>query len=144
MKQEYSYGAVVYQIKKGKILFLIEYRRLGHVSLPKGHIEKGETPFQCAHREIKEETNLDVELEPSFSHTISYSPFPGIEKQVVFYLAKAISFDIVSQPEEVKKAKWRSYKEAIEALTFQTDKETLKEAYDYRMNHEKVEGSDSL
>ena len=100
MKQEYSYGAVVYQIKDGQILYLIEFRKLGHVSLPKGHIEKGETPFQCALREIKEETNLEVDLETSFHHTISYSPFPNVWKEVTFYLAKAKTFDVISQPEK--------------------------------------------
>lgn len=135
MKQEYSYGAVVYQKKEGEILYLIEYRRLGHVSLPKGHIEKGETPFQCSLREIKEETNLEVDLETVFSHVISYSPFPGVRKQVTFYLAKAKTFDIISQPEEVKEAKWLSYKEARSALTFDTDKQTLEAADHYRKEH---------
>lgn len=136
MKQEYSYGAVVYQIKDGQILYLIEFRNLGHVSLPKGHIEKGETPFQCALREIKEETNLEVDLETSFHHTISYSPFPNVWKEVTFYLAKAKTFDVISQPEEVKEAKWMSFKEAREALTFQSDKDTLTDADNYRKKHE--------
>lgn len=136
MKQEYSYGAVVYQIKDGRILYLIEFRKLGHVSLPKGHIEKGETPFQCALREIKEETNLEVDLETSFHHTISYSPFPNVWKEVTFYLAKAKTFDVISQPEEVKEAKWMSFKEAREALTFQSDKDTLTDADNYRKKHE--------
>ena len=138
MKQEYSYGAVVYQIKDGQILYLIEFRKLGHVSLPKGHIEKGETPFQCALREIKEETNLEVDLETSFHHTISYSPFPNVWKEVTFYLAKAKTFDIISQPEEVKEAKWMSFKEARETLTFQSDKDTLTDADNYRKKHEEA------
>ena len=136
MKQEYSYGAVVYQIKDGQILYLIAFRKLGHVSLPKGHIEKGETPFQCALREIKEETNLEVDLETSFHHTISYSPFPNVWKEVTFYLAKAKTFDVISQPEEVKEAKWMPFKEAREALTFQSDKDTLTDADNYRKKHE--------
>ena len=45
MKKEYSYGAVVYQFKDGIPLYLIEHMAMGHTSLPKGHIEEGETPL---------------------------------------------------------------------------------------------------
>ena len=134
MKTEYSYGAVVYREKDNKIEFLIEYMVLGHVSIPKGHIEKGETEIQCALREIKEETNLEVELDTNFSHTISYSPKENAFKYVTFYLAKAITNNIISQPEEVKESKWVDIDTAIKEVTFDTDKETLKAAYEYMKN----------
>lgn len=134
MKTEYSYGAVVYREKDNKIEFLIEYMVLGHVSIPKGHIEKGETEIQCALREIKEETNLEVELDTNFSHTISYSPKENVFKYVTFYLAKAITNNIISQPEEVKESKWVDIDTAIKEVTFNTDKETLKAAYEYMKN----------
>ncbi len=144
MKQEYSYGAVVYKEEKGKILFLIEYRQLGHISLPKGHIEKGETPYQCALREIMEETNLDVSLYPSFQHKISYSPKPGVWKDVTFFLAKAKTFDLIPQKEEVSEAKWRTLEDALSVLTFDSDKETLKDAANFLEQHEEIKGSCSL
>ena len=34
-------------------------------SLPKGHLKKGEKYYQCASREIKEETNLDIYIDPN-------------------------------------------------------------------------------
>jgi bis(5'-nucleosidyl)-tetraphosphatase len=129
MKYEQSYGAVVYKIEDGQIYLLIEFMTLGHVSLPKGHIEEGETPLLCTIREIKEETNLDVEVDmKSFSKTITYSPKPDVQKDVTFYLAKPISSQIIVQPEEVKEAKWMTPEEAVHAVTFETDRETLKEA----------------
>lgn len=131
MRNEYSYGAVVYKNEEGKVKFLIENMRLGHVSIPKGHIEEGETKEECAHREIKEETNLDVLLDTGFAHTISYSPKEGILKYVTFYLAKAVSDDIISQPEEVSSTEWVLPEEAVERVTFDTDKETLKDAISY-------------
>ncbi|MBQ7646054.1 MAG: NUDIX domain-containing protein [Clostridia bacterium] len=57
---ERSCGAVVYKRTDKRVLYLIEHMARGHVSLPKGHVEDGETEEQTARREIKEETNLDV------------------------------------------------------------------------------------
>ncbi|MCK7539117.1 MAG: NUDIX domain-containing protein [Marinilabiliales bacterium] len=39
----------------GKYLFIMRY---GRWDLPKGHIEKGETPEECALREVTEECNI--------------------------------------------------------------------------------------
>lgn len=129
MKKEQSYGAVIYKYENNRLFLLIEYMTLGHISLPKGHIEKGETPLLCALREIKEETNLDVEIDTSaFSHTITYSPKPDAIKDVTFFLAKPISSHIKVQPEEVKEARWMTPDDALAVLTYETDRETIREA----------------
>ena len=127
MNHEKSYGAVIYTLKDDQLLFLVEDMVLGHVSLPKGHIEEGETPLLCALREIKEETNLDVEIDiKTFSHTITYSPKPDTTKDVTFFLARPISDDPIPQIDEVKSIRWLTPEEAIEAVTYETDRETLK------------------
>lgn len=125
MKQEYSYGAVVYQKNKDQVLVLLERMVQGHVSLPKGHIEEGETPVECAVREIKEETNLDVDIDTSFSHTISYQPGTNIKKDVTFFLATPKSQILLPQLKEVSSLEWVDGKKAIDLLTFKSDKDTL-------------------
>ena len=47
MKKEYSYGAVVYQIKDGIPLYLIEHMHLGHTSLPKVISKKGKHHYSA-------------------------------------------------------------------------------------------------
>jgi bis(5'-nucleosidyl)-tetraphosphatase len=131
MKKEYSYGAIVYRLKGTQPEILIEHMHLGHISLPKGHIEEGESPLQCTLREIKEETNLDVDVDMGFSHTITYSPQPDVNKDVTFYVAKALSTLIIPQPEEVSYAEWVSPEKALACLTFKSDKETLALALAY-------------
>lgn len=131
MKKEYSYGAVVYQMRQNEVYVLIEFMKQGHVSLPKGHIEDGETPVQCALREIKEETDLDVELDTSFSHTITYCPTANVSKDVTFFLAKPISNHIKAQECEVSHIEWVSENRALSILTHDSDKEVLKDA----LNH---------
>ncbi|MFA6624654.1 MAG: NUDIX domain-containing protein [Bacilli bacterium] len=135
MKQEYSYGAVVYKKDKEEILFLIEHMALGHISLPKGHIEKGETPLQCTLREIKEETGLDVIVDQSFSHKITYSPANDIIKDVVFFLATPKTSSLIPQKEEVNSLEWLPFEKALEILTYKTDKDTLTDAYSHLREH---------
>ena len=125
MTKEYSYGAVVYRYRSGRLEILIEHMKLGHTSIPKGHIEEGETPLECTKREIKEETNLKVKVDQTFSHKITYSPKPDVTKDVVFYLATPLSRKIIPQEIEVKSIEWVSPKTAINSVTFPSDKETL-------------------
>ena len=128
---EKSCGAVVYKMEAGVPLFLIEHMALGHTSIPKGHVEEGETEEQTAAREIKEETNLDVKLDTRFHHTISYNPYPDVHKDVVFFLAEATSDMLINQECEVSALEWLPYEAAYNAMTYNTDKETLEAAKVY-------------
>jgi len=136
MKKEYSYGAVIYQKNaEGNIEYLLERMTLGHTSLPKGHIENSETPLDCVHREIKEELNLEIEVNTAFSHTITYSPNPGISKDVTFFLGTIVSGEIITQKIEVLSAYWSNYDQAIQDLTHNSDKEVLEDVNNYLLKH---------
>ena len=131
MKYEKSCGAVVYALMNGHTVFLVEHMRLGHTSLPKGHVEGNETEEQTAAREIREETNLEVSLDTGFRHDISYSPYEGIMKTVVFFIAEAITFDLINQESEVSSLEWMHYDAAHDAMTYDTDQEVLEHAKQY-------------
>lgn len=133
LKKEISYGGVIYKKENGKILFLTEKMKLGHVSLCKGHYELGETPYQTALREIKEETNQDVIIDPKFREIISYYPNKNVYKDVIFFLAKIKSEKelVDNHDDEVLSSKFLPYKEARKELTHKSDKKVLKKAYQY-------------
>lgn len=131
MKYEKSCGAII--IDGDKILIL--QQAAGHWGFPKGHVENNETEVETAIREIKEETNLDVEINENYRYSETYSPAEGIEKNVIYFIAKNKGGIIKPQEEEVKKIEWLTYEEALERLTFEKSKELLKNAWkDYKQN----------
>ena len=121
MIKEKSCGAVIFD--GDKILVIQQVK--GHWGFPKGHVEEGETEVQTAVREIKEETNLDVEIDESKRFVERYSPEEGVEKDVVFFVAQKTGGEIKVQEEEVKDTKWLLPQDAMEILTYESSKRIL-------------------
>ena len=131
MEHEKSCGAVVYRMERGTPLILVEYMTLGHVSIPKGHMEAGETEEETALREIREEVGLEVALDTGFRRTITYSPREGVSKDVLFFVAAYVSGELKTQESEVLRADFLPPAEAMEAMTFDSDRETIRLACAY-------------
>lgn len=128
MNYEKSCGAVIYTVVDGKRLYLIEIMRKGHASLCKGHVEGTESGHQTAAREIREETGLEVKFVEGFRQTIEYSPYRDCSKMVVFFLACADSTRVMVQEDEVREIEWLPFEEALKKLTFDSDRDVLKQA----------------
>lgn len=137
MIKEKSCGAVIYKIDNHKLQYLIIRGQAGHhYTFPKGHMEKGETEFDTATREIKEETNLDVKMDTNFRKVITYSPSDNVIKDVVFFVAEALNpKDIKMQKEEVEEIFWTKYSDSLKIISFDNQKELIKEANDYLLKH---------
>ncbi len=118
MKYEKSCGAVIFDNDKVLVLKQVQ----GHWGFPKGHVENNETEIETAIREIKEETNLDVEINEKFRYVETYSPKENVTKDVVFFVAKKIGGDVKPQEEEVSEIKWVSPKEALELVSYESSK----------------------
>jgi len=131
MKKEKSCGAVVYKLENDQYKFLIIKQTKGHYSFPKGHVEDNETEIETAIREIKEETNIDVEIDSNFRVVHTYSPKPNVMKDVVYFIAKAINFDTHAQFEEVTEIMWLDYDQALQIISYDNSKELLKQSYEY-------------
>jgi len=122
MKQEKSCGCIVINDKNEVLLI---HHNAGHWDFPKGHVEEGETDVQTAIREVKEETNIDVEVNEKYRYTTEYSQKEDVMKEVVYFLAKNVSDDKEEQIEEVSEVKWFKIEDAIEKITYDTSKEIL-------------------
>lgn len=128
MKWEKSCGAVLFRTEEGQRAYLILHSVKGHWSLCKGHVEEHETEHDTATREIREETGLCVEYVDAFREVITYSPYSGCIKDVVFFLARVTGGELVCQPEEVAEAVFLPYRQAMERLTHEGDRNILSKA----------------
>ena len=84
-----SCGVLPYRLQNGLQEFLLVYEHYSQCwSLPKGHMEAGETEAETALRELKEETGLTALLETAKTASIEYAISPVARKQVVFFLGR--------------------------------------------------------
>ena len=124
MNYEKSCGAIVYRKHHGNTeILLIKHIKSGYWSFPKGHVEPGETEIQTAIREIKEETNIDISIDDSaFRETVVFNPRRDTRKEVVYFLARATSYDCVPQEEEISEIRWAEIGQAAALLAYDNDK----------------------
>ncbi len=120
-KKEKSCGCII--IEKNKVLLIQQTE--GHWGFPKGHVENNETEIETAKREVKEETNLDVEINQNKRYEIEYITETGAYKQVIFFLAKKISGNEKYQESEIKAMKWLTFEDALKTITYNNTKELL-------------------
>ena len=131
MKYEKSCGSVIYKLENKSIYILLIKHNKGHWSFPKGHMETGETEYQTAIREVKEETNLDIKIYDGFRYITTYSPKENVMKDVVYFLSTPINSEIKPQLEEVQKIEWVSENEAKNIITYEEDIKILDEALNF-------------
>ncbi len=129
---EYSAGGVVYR-RTGGEYEIIAVHRARHTdwSLPKGHIEPGETREAAALREVKEETGITAEIQGDIGEvTYFYRRRDGnlIRKSVYHYLMESQGGDFPGPNFEVDQVKWVPIGQASELLTYQKDKEIASKA----------------
>ena len=100
----------------------------GEYGFPKGHMEGNETEIETALREIKEDTSLDVLIDPTFRETVSYYPKRDTLKTVVYFIARAKNYDFIPQAEEIADIRWVDIGYASNILSYDNDKHIVSKA----------------
>ena len=103
---EKSCGVLPYRMVKGRREFLLVFETHSQCwSIPKGHIEAGETEEQTALRELFEETGLTANLDLSRSASIEYRISSFARKMVTFYLGE-VEGSPKTRIGEIERFKW--------------------------------------
>ena len=96
-------------------------------SLPKGHIEEGETPEQAALREVEEETGIQSQIEKPLGIIDFWFMAGGkrIHKTVHHYLFRESGGLLAAQESEVDEVAWFPLTEIIEKLAYPDEKKLI-------------------
>ncbi|KFJ05873.1 Phosphohydrolase (MutT/nudix family protein) [Bifidobacterium thermophilum] len=126
--REYSAGGLVFD-DQGRVAIIARHSRSGHLEwcLPKGHIEKGETPQETAVREVHEETGILGEVVDSIA-TIDYW-FTGtsqrVHKLVHHYALRRISGELTVEGDpdhEAEDAIWVKFEDLDNVLSYPNER----------------------
>ena len=113
---EKSCGVLPYRVVDGNREFLLVFEAFSKCwSIPKGHMEAGETETQTAQRELYEETGLTAILDTGKTAAIEYPVSGFARKQVVFFLGEVTGEPKVRQG-EIEKFKWVTAEELKDHL----------------------------
>ena len=96
-------------------------------SLPKGHIEEGETPEQAAIREVAEETGITSSITKSLG-VIDFWFMAGgkrIHKTVHHFMFTEVGGILLAQESEVDEVSWFPLSEIVERLAYPDEKKLI-------------------
>lgn len=125
-------GAVPWRIVKDKLQVLVVYRKQHRdVSIPKGKVDPGETTPHTAVRELLEETGLKVTLGAPLAPAEYIQPTNGKPKIVYYWLAEvgpvAEAKSKFKSNDEISDLEWLPSKKALEALTYEHDRDLVQQ-----------------
>ncbi len=104
-------------------------------SLPKGHIEIGETPEEAALREVMEETGIESQISRSLGIIDFWFMAGGkrIHKTVHHYLFREVGGLLAPQVTEVDEVAWFPLHEIIDRLAYPDEKKLIARSGDLQL-----------
>jgi mutator protein MutT len=133
--REISAGGVV--VRDSDVVVIVPTRRAADgsrvLSLPKGHVDPGETPIQAAEREVREEAGVVAEPVSELGESRYWYRRDGrtIGKSVHFYLFRYRRGKTEDHDDEVEEARWIPLKEAQKKLTYPAEREMVTRAREH-------------
>jgi 8-oxo-dGTP pyrophosphatase MutT (NUDIX family) len=135
VKEQVSAGGVVFRGDKGQIeVVIVSVGGQNRWQLPKGLVEKEESPETAAVREAREEAGVSSEV-VQLIETIEYW-YAGLDsgirvrfhKRVHFFLLRYVSGDTNDHDWEVNEARWVPIDDATSQLAFDNERRVMERA----------------
>lgn len=133
LTKQVSAGGVIFRRSGGPDeIVLVSVREGKAWCLPKGLVDKGETPEATALREVREETGLTGRIVDSLGDITYWYYVSGenikCRKTVMFYLMEFVSGDTKDHDHEVDQAVWLTIGEALQRVSFKGDRQIIEKA----------------
>jgi 8-oxo-dGTP pyrophosphatase MutT (NUDIX family) len=134
-EREFSAGGVL--VRGDEVAVIVPTRRAADgsrvLALPKGHVDRGETPIEAAGREVREETGLSGEPVTELGESRYWYRRDGrtIGKTVTFYLFRYLSGDTAEHDDEVEDVRWMALEQAEKELSHSAEREMITLALAY-------------
>jgi len=135
VKEQVSAGGVVFRGNKGNAeVVIVSVGGQNRWQLPKGMVEKGESPETAAVREAREEAGVSSEV-VQLIETIEYW-YAGLDdgirlrfhKRVHFFLLRYLAGDTKDHDWEVNEARWVPIDDATSQLAFDNERRVMERA----------------
>jgi 8-oxo-dGTP pyrophosphatase MutT (NUDIX family) len=119
-------GGLLWRKRNGQWEIAIVHRRRygGDYTLPKGKVQRDETPLACALREVREETGWAAEP-VDFAGQVTY-PTNGTRKLVLFWTMRGDrELESGVDNDEVAEVLWLPAKKAMQQLSYPVERDLL-------------------
>jgi 8-oxo-dGTP pyrophosphatase MutT (NUDIX family) len=135
VKEQVSAGGVVFRGDKGNVeVVIVSVGPQNRWQLPKGLVDKGESPEISAVREAREEGGVASEVVQPIE-TVEYW-YAGLDngirvrfhKRVHFYLLRYLSGDTKEHDAEVNESRWVPIEDAPSQLAFDNERRVMEQA----------------
>jgi 8-oxo-dGTP pyrophosphatase MutT (NUDIX family) len=127
--EERAAGGVLFREEGGRRLYLLlRHQQGGHWGFAKGRIELGESVFDAAMREIREETGIEPGEWVDGASVVSRYPMQRdgrVLLKTVTYFAARVRGESVALSREHTDARWVTVEEALRVLTHAESRRVL-------------------
>lgn len=137
---ELEAGSLTVRNDNGQLEFLTIFRnKMNDYTLPKGHVEEGESLEDAAKRESLEETGYEIKIDDfidSFEYKVKeekYGQESNIIRRVYYFIGEVIGGKLNKNNPDRNEGKiiatWLSYDDALSKLTYESDKDLVKKIF---------------
>jgi 8-oxo-dGTP pyrophosphatase MutT (NUDIX family) len=138
--REFSAGGLACRRRAGEWMVVLAARRHAQKkalvwTIPKGHVEKGESSETAALREVREETGLEAEIDQLLGDvTYWYARRDDADqpvrvwKRVRFFLMRATGGRFADRDAEMDAVRWFSLEAAEKAAAFESERLLIRRA----------------
>jgi 8-oxo-dGTP pyrophosphatase MutT (NUDIX family) len=138
IRNQISAGGAAFRTKDGTwevALVLVGPEGKPRWQLPKGLVDKGETPEAAAIREVREEAGIETEVLAPLERVeywyVGTEPGGGkvrYHKFVHFFLLRYRAGDVADHDDEVREARWVPIGDASAVLAFASERKVVEQA----------------